>query len=518
MRHGPIFGSILFALTAAGLGAQGTGPPLTLDMVVAKLLEQSPQAVISRLSVSSAYNSYRSQWAQALPQITLNLDPAYSVNLTKYPDLTLDTSGIPYKIVTQSEDQTNRQIGEGVSITQALPTAGNLSLSLRNNTTISETSTGGTTTSVISQAPKLSLTISQPVFVNDKLIDMELFPASLKSTELPYLKTLQQDVSVRNSVVTQGVSTYLTVVGLRKQLEQMKLYKSVLEESLERSRLAQANGSATENVVWSAELAVDRQAEAILELRYSLLQSERALARSIGSTSTLASTPFSDAIPSIPIKESPNQLFAKVAQENPEVVQGRLDVENARMQSIIGGQTYAPNLMLSLSVSPQYGDNRPDSNLFENSISQLFDKSAGAYNDVTFSVGMQVPVYNGGRYKKDKAALDASVRVAETNLASKLGTLRDNLDSLFLKQQYLSEKVSLTEGNLRLEERRLADQNRLLGLSRATDLDVKSAEAELEARRNDLWNVRVDLFLNSLDILSIAGNDLSKLITKDGIR
>jgi outer membrane protein TolC len=290
----------------------------------------------------------------------------------------------------------------------------------------------------------------------------------------------------------------------------------VQEDSLEQTRLAQTNGRATENDVLIAQISLDRQKEAILELDYSLKQSERALARLIGLDASLDATKLSEQLPEVAVGQSPAELFAQVASKNPDVIQSRLDVENARVQAIMGGQTYSPSLSMSLSVAPQYGYNRPDSNLFGNSFSQLFDTDNGAYTDVTFSVGMQVPVYNGGRSKKDKAALSAGVQIAEANLALKLRTLRDNLDSLFLKQHYLAMKVSLTTANLGLEERRLADKERLLRLSSATDLDVKSARASLAARQNDLWSAKVDEFLSSLDVLSLTGIDLGELIAKDG--
>lgn len=514
MRKGRLLIVMVLMSCACGiLEAQESGASLTMASVVRRILERNPQAVVSRLSVEAAHETYRSQWAQALPQITFDLDPAYGINRTQYPNLTVDTGTLPYTIITQYESQTKQRIGEGLTVSQALPTAGSLSLSLRNSTTIAQTATGGTTTTEISQAPQLSLSVSQPVFVNDKLIDLELFPATLRSTELPYLKSLEQDSSLRNTIVTQGIATYLSVVGLRKQLDQMNRYRSVLRQGLDHVRLAHANGSATENDVLSALLSVDRQSEAILELRYSLMQSERALARAIGSDTSLDSTPLSDRLPRVAVNQTAGQIFEKASAKNPEIVQGRLEVENARAQGVIGGQAYAPSLVLSLSVAPQYGATRPDSNLLSNSFSQLFD--SGAYTDVTFSMGMHVPLYNGGRYRKDRAALQASVRIAETNLSSKLAIERDNVDSLFLKREYLAAKLTLTEGNVRLEERRLADQKRLLGLSRATDLDVATAESQLESRRIDLWNARVDLFLNSLDILSLAGGDISQLVAKE---
>ena len=509
MQYRLLLGIALTLLLPAGLAAQ-TESELSLADAVTKIVEESAQTSVSRLSVSSALNTYRSQFAQALPQVTFTADPAYGINKTKLPVLN------QFGVETSNEDQTNQQVGAGVSLSQALPTGGSLSLSVHNATTISDTTVGDTTKTVLSQTPKLSVSLTQPLFVNKKLIDMQLFPATLKSTEIPYLRSIQQDASTRNSIAVQGISTYLTVVSLRRQLDQARLSLDVQKESLDQTRLAQANGRATENDVMVAEMSVDRQSEGMLELEYSLQQSETALARLLGRTRSLERTKLSDRMPEIALGGGPSELLDRVTASNPDIQQSRLDVENARVQSIIGGQTYAPNLSLSLSVAPQYGYNRPDSDLFGNSFSQLFDTNNGAYTDVTFSVGMQVPLYNGGRAKKDKASLTAGVQIAEKNLSLKIQTLKDSLDGLFLKQSYLSKKVALTEANVTLEARRLQDKERLRKLSSATDLDVKSAEAALAARRNDLWSARVDLFLNTLDIISLTGGDIAKLIGKDG--
>ncbi|HUX22820.1 MAG TPA: TolC family protein, partial [Spirochaetia bacterium] len=437
MRYRCIVGITLALLIPPALCAESTSKELSLAQIVAQILDGSPQASVSRLTVTSALNTYKSQFAQALPQVTFTADPVYGINKTKAPIYN------QFALVTANQEQTNQQVGAGISLSQALPTAGNLSLSLHNATTVSDTIVGDTTKTVIYQAPKLSLTLSQPLFVNGKLIDMSLFPATLKSSELPYLRSLEQDALTQNNLVVQGISTYLTVVSLRKQMTQMEAMRSVQQDSLEQTRLAQTNGRATENDVMIAQISLDRQSEAILELEYSLKQSERALARLAGIEAPIDETKLSEQLPGVAIGKSPAELFPQIASKNPDVVQSRLDVENARVQAVMGGQTYSPSLSLSLSVAPQYGYIRPDSDLFGNSFTQLFDSDNGAYTDVTFSVGMQVPVYDGGRSKKDKAALNAGVKIAEENLALKLRTLRDNLDSLFLKQHYLELKVSL---------------------------------------------------------------------------
>jgi hypothetical protein len=46
-------------------------------------------------------------------------------------------------------------------------------------------------------------------------------------------------------------------------------------------------------------------------------------------------------------------------------------------------------------------------------------------------------------------------------------------------------------------------------------LRVEEVEVDLQSRRNELWQVEAELFLNAVDILALAGEDLSAVLTTD---
>jgi hypothetical protein len=90
--------------------------------------------------------------------------------------------------------------------------------------------------------------------------------------------------------------------------------------------------------------------------------------------------------------------------------------------------------------------------------------------------------------------------------------VRDGVELDLLKKASLEEKIALLIEASDLAGRRLATERSLLSLGKSTDLEVASREADAEAKVNDLWRARADLYLVILDLYSLAGEDLAKII------
>jgi hypothetical protein len=90
--------------------------------------------------------------------------------------------------------------------------------------------------------------------------------------------------------------------------------------------------------------------------------------------------------------------------------------------------------------------------------------------------------------------------------------VRDELEAALMRRANLEEKTALLSDSLDLAERRLQTEINLLSLGRSTDLDVQSRRVEREAKANERWKARADLFLVQITLASAAGEDLATLI------
>jgi hypothetical protein len=174
---------------------------LTLAGLPALVLAKDSTVVTSVQSSLLAFHVYMGSMAQVWPQVDfsssygLQYTPRQqteSIVLSSTPPFTEDVQDIT------SNDVAGHSAGGRLSVSQVLPTAGSLSLMVEDQMTAytygsrtTETSTGTTTANPEAQymqKPKLTLQLTQPLFFNGKIIDFDLFPATLRKAQIGYQK------------------------------------------------------------------------------------------------------------------------------------------------------------------------------------------------------------------------------------------------------------------------------------------------------------------------------------------
>ncbi len=514
MKRIIMMASVLFCLSVLS----GQENSLSLADLPALVLAKDSAFGTAEQSALYALHGYKSSIARALPQI----DFGNQYGLGYIPVLESQQTfppGSPTKIDTTINDQATHTLKSTLSVSQMLPTAGNLSLALGNTMEVSDYGAIDPAvfgdfldpfkTPQFSQSPSLTLRLDQPVLLNGKLLDMDLFPATLRSAALGYEKAECARRAQSNQTVYQAAMLFLQIVQMRKGIAQTEKAIAVAQGNLDTLQRSFALGSVAEADLLDQKIAFATQKSALLDLKMNLKKGERTLAHSIGRDS-LDGVTLADDIPSLELPAAEPELEGMAMARHPLIQQQSLAAEEKRLLGIIDGQKYASALSLGFSLSPTYPSGSDIDMDFPTSVSRLFETGGGQM--FTFSAGLTIHLFDGGQASETRAADAALAATAENSLVSQRQAIRDQLELDLLKKENLEERIPMLESAVDLAKRRLESESSLRALGKTTDLAVDSKRADYEAKQNDLWRARADLMLVSLELASLTGDDIAKLI------
>jgi outer membrane protein TolC len=519
----PLRGMVLalLALCLAGPGPVGAQDRLTLDMIPSLVLRHDTGAAISAQTTLFSLHSYQGAVAKAFPQ--LDLSASYSLGYTASLDTQVSNPAPPPLLQNLTyTDYGVHSLDTKLTLSQLLPTAGSLLLTLENVTgvtTIGSQDLGGTTSSpdpAYTQAPRISLGITQPLFVNGKIIDFDLFPATLRKAQLGYLEQGAADTAQRNGTIGQAVQLYLSIVQLRKNVAQTTAAVEVTRGNLDSLQKNYELGLVAEADLLDAKIGLSRQEQGLLELSSTLAKTERLLAHSIGADG-LAGVALAEAIPDIIFTLPREQAIDKALGSHPLLRQKALAAEEKRVDTVIAGQQFASTLNLSFSWTPRYpfdASNNPYTTTdFAGSFTDLFGSGSG--NQYSFAAGLTIHLFDGGSSRETVAGSAALRAAAEQSLTAQRQSVQDQVELDYMQRASLEAKVALLQDAADLAGRRLVTEKNLLALGKSTDLAVAEKAADAEARADDLWRAKADLFLVLLDLHALSGDDLAAVIERN---
>ncbi|HET6484984.1 MAG TPA: TolC family protein, partial [Spirochaetia bacterium] len=387
---------------------------LTLDALPALVLGHDPQAAISEQTLKVALHTYQGNLSQTLPQIDLSTTYSLGFTPSQESQSTTFTTLFPY---LQVADETftnmgNHALNAKLSVSQILPTAGSLFLSLENTTsasTISSQTIAGAQSNPDNQfaeRPKLTIGVTQPIFLNGKVLDLDLFPATIRKAELGYKEQDLATRAQRNLSVAQAVQTYLLVVQLRANVAQTTKSIAVTQGTVAAAEKNYSLGLLAEADLLDARIGLSRQQQGLLELSSSLGRAERALAHLIG-RDDLQGMDLSDTVPVVALSVDQDRILDRALANHPLLVQKGMVAEERRLDEVLGGQASASTLSLSFSYAPRYpfSTTVPYMTTFPNSFSDLF--ASGSGQDYSLSAGLTIHLFDGGKAAQNKAAAQA---------------------------------------------------------------------------------------------------------------
>lgn len=482
--------AVLATVLILPVSAFAQSTTLDVEEVLRLVLRQNAAVQIADALKLQAEAIHRRTLADMKPQIDLQMDPVYGVS----------TGALEAPLYAMPDRKTD--VSLGLSLTGALPTAGIASLRLANTMSLTRSPDH------ILQSPSGTLVLTQPVWVNRKLIDLRLLSAARRASEINWKKAEDGSREARNGNIYTAFSLYVQVVGLRRNIAYLERSLELADQNLRQVRINLDAGRASETDLLELEILTGLQREALLENRYALLQVEQNLAGTLGLESGLASYALIESFPAPTLPADPNQLVVEAQADNSLVRQDRLSLEQAQAQAILSGRTDASNLNLALTLLPQYEGTDPTE--FGESFSSFF--TDGTKLDVSFSIGLDIPLYNGGKATHRAQVNAAAERIARETLKASLRNVQNTYEALILRQGIIQERIGLLEKNIELKTRTTADEQRKLEFGLGTLLRVEAARLELLQVQNELWQARADLFLNSLDLLALSGKALEEVL------
>ncbi len=487
--------AVLIAVLILPVASFAQSTILDVEEVLRMVLEQNAAVQIADALSNQAEAIHRQTLADTKPQIDLQMDPAYGYS-------TGNLAGVPYLIPPAPDWKTD--VSLGLSLSQALPTAGIASLSLANTTSV--TMSPGN----IFQIPSATFVLTQPVWVNGKLIDLRLLSATRRVSEINWRTAADGSREARNGNIFATFSLYVQVIGLRRNISYLERSLELVDQNLRQVRINLDAGRASETDLLELEILIGLQREALLESRYALLQVEQNLANALGLETGLTGYKLMERFPVPTLPADAKTLVVEARANNPTVRQDRLSLEKAQAEAILSGRADAPNLDLALTLLPQYNvgpQNLPTE--FGDSFSSFF--TDGTDLDLSLSIGLEIPLYNGKKATYREQVNTAAERIARETLEASLRNVRNTYEALILRQRIVQDRIELLEKNIELKARMTADEQRKLEVGLGTALRVESARLELIQVQNELWQARADLFLNSLDLLALSGRALEEV-------
>jgi outer membrane protein TolC len=486
--------AVLTALLIYPMSPAAQSSTLSTSEVLRLVLEQNSGVQIADALERQAEALHRQTLADTKPQVDLQLDPLYGYSTGVLTGL----ASMP------AAPQNTTELSLGLSLSQALPTAGIASLSLANTMSLSDLPDPDT----ISQNPSATFVLSQPVWVNRKLFDLHQLAAARRVSEINWKKAEDGSLQARNSNIYIAFSLYTSVIGLKRNIAYLEKSLALADQNLRQVRINMDAGRASETDLLELEFQIGLQRESLLESQYALLQAEQGLVNSLGLERALSSYEYIDSFPSPELPGDVSELVAEARANNPAVRQDRLSLEQAEAQSVLSGRIDAPNLSVALTLLPQYEGQIPIE--FGKSFSSFF--SEGTELDWSLAVALEIPLYNGGKRAYREQVNAASERIARETLDASIRDVESTYKAMVLRHGIIQERIELLEKNIELKTRSAADEQRKLEVGLGTPLRVESARLELLRVQNELWQAQADLFLNSLDLLNLSGRPLEKAL------
>ncbi|MBN2551597.1 MAG: TolC family protein [Spirochaetales bacterium] len=490
MRRRLIFSAVLAAALIVPASIRAQKALLDVAEVLRLVLEQSSVVQIADALEIQAEALHRQSLADTRPQIDLQLDPLYGYSTGVLTGQTLPT-------------ETRHYASVGLSLSQALPTAGFASLSLANAMGI----TSGPDT--VMQNPSLSFVLSQPVWVNGRLLDLRQLSAAQRASEINWRKASAGSLGARNGNIYAAFSLYTRAIGLRRTIAYLEKSLELADQNLRQVRINLETGRASETDLLELEILTALQRESLWESRYALLQVEQNLAGTLGLERGLGSYDLIDTFPAPALPADTRVLVAEARSSNPSVSRDRLSLEQVQAQTVLSGRNDAPDLSVALTLLPLYQGSTPAA--LGDSFSSFF--TDGTELDWSLAIGLEIPLYNGGKTAYREQANAAGERVARETLAASLRDVQNTYEALVLRQRIILDRVGLLEKNIQLKTRGVADELKKLEVGLGTPLRVESARLELLQVDNELWQARADLFLNSLDLFNLSGRSLEQVLS-----
>lgn len=406
------------------------------------------------------------------------------------PEWILGDGVTPLYSVSEQNELLNHTIGLNTGINWWTPTDGTLSFMLNDLLTISESEDDY----IYSQTPSISMTFSQPTYLNKKFIDASAY-ANKKYIELQYPKLKEELHSIlnRNRLIIDFVTELNSIRKSKRELSLKSNELKILILELEQLEISKNSGTISEHKYWDKLLDKEQLEEVVWDLDRSYSLKYTRLLNSNG------------------LNDLPNQIYPNISVtltdnfKNSHLMKlQELENKQSLLNISLSNKTYSSNIQASFSISPQYGE-RENTSDFKESFNFNTDGSSISWSaSLLYTLSSSKLLGNklhediySTRLLENKMLLDEvkeKVKYSYGELKNKHELLLERKERItssftYIKDMYKGEELKLRSGNI-------------------TKLDLDNIALRVKERENFLLSIQDEIFLTELQLLSLTGEDL----------
>lgn len=400
--------------------------------------------------------------------------------------------------------------GSSLAWRQPLPTGGLLSAAA--GATFSAATAfpdSGDATTTYSLAPSVSLALTQPLFVDGRFLDVEEPRLVLEQARRGEAESVVGAAAVREQVVTGAIRLYAQLGSLLRTAELQETQVELLQLQLNQARIRQEQGQGSRTELFALEVQISRTREAIVQTRLSAREAELELERLIGMEIDL-SAGLADLSGPAEVLTAALEATEGSAAATVELERAGLALERARTDLAIARKQERATSSVSLALSPRYADEREAPETLGGSVTDYFGEGGGV--DVSLALGVTVALGEADRRARELRQAELALAIAESELERVSAQSATQRQIVLARRAATRERIELIEFELSFDEEQLASELELLELGATTELAVEQLRAGIAQRRNELTELSVQLFLQSVDLARLSGLDPADVI------
>ncbi|AEV28636.1 hypothetical protein SpiGrapes_0808 [Sphaerochaeta pleomorpha str. Grapes] len=439
---------------------------------------------------------------QAKPVFALFSDasnPLYSYSL-----VTVNTTG---GITTTTE---SHKLGIGASMTQQLPSAGSVSLTVKEGSTLSlndlETDWRWT------HKPSVGFTFQQPLGLGEGLIDTSYASKILERKTLEQTGAMDAIASTQSALVLQGSSLFVLRQNLMESRYLLQRQQKLVEEELSDTDSDYIAGRVSKN-------DLERKTYA----REQLLLQISSLSDQIDSVEDSLGTLYGPLFSSVPYRVSvslenverlfsyrgtalldDSALFEKVLKNDATYKEALRKKRIAQIDSMFNNLADSPMFSLGMQLSPYYDTSQ--GNGFFGSIGELFSNGKPV---VSVSVNFSASDLAMRTTSMTKEIAGESLSQAIIQVTEAMQGVTSNLEDFQrrLNQQILSLRLALSDYQIKANDVEVERIRTTMGLGSASSIEIRenltyaSAFTVLQSLRElELLSLELDNLLGMQDL------------------
>ena len=416
---------------------------------------------------------------EALPKFSLVNTP--QTPLYSFMDNTSSVTTPPPTTITI----TSHSFGISGGIKQQLPTAGTIDLTLSNSATYSKESI--TNTYGWKQNPSASLNLSQPLFINNKVLDFSYASTILdRQTE----KKISADnllESTSKDLVLSSLSLLHTYQGLKESRWLLMRDVILREAELERAKDDLSIGLLSENQLLIQQNAFQGQLVQLSELENQISSIANSLIdfglEEVGDNFLLPKISYND-IAFITMYSGSKivdseEILQKALESDGDYQTALSNLRDAQFQLDLGNPADAPIINVSLNYSPYVTSTSGAT--FTDSFSDLF--SSSTENNISVSVSLIASDLSRNLSKSTEALAKEQLLQAQISLQESRRSVEEKLRNLQSSINTTLEqiKINTTRYHLAVEQVEIEKINSSVGLSSDEDIEVSEIGRYREA-------------------------------------